>query len=70
MFILRTLTIPEDLQDDARPTTILDGMTTDVQRENAERSSRKWTHDPMLFVLASLDSPNAAQPQALYLWNL
>ena len=41
VFIPRILTRPEDLQEDARPTTLLDGMTTDVQWENVERSSRK-----------------------------
>ena len=40
VFIPRILTTPEDLQEDARPTTLLDGMTADVQHENAERSSR------------------------------
>ena len=40
VFIPRILTTPEDLQEDARPTTFLGGMTTDVQRENTERSSR------------------------------
>ena len=39
VFIPRILTTPEDLQEDARPTTLLDGMTANVQRENAERSS-------------------------------